>query len=58
MRKISWADRVRNQGILCSVMEERNMLHVITRRTGNLIDHVSKRGTSIDISDGNRRKKT
>jgi hypothetical protein len=35
MEKISWTDRVRNQGVLHIVKEERSILHTIKRRKAN-----------------------
>jgi hypothetical protein len=33
--KIDWPERVRNEAVLQSVKEERNILHVIKRRKDN-----------------------
>ena len=35
MEKVSWADLVRNEGILYRVREERCMLRGVKRRKGN-----------------------
>jgi hypothetical protein len=40
MEKISWTDRVRNEEVLRSVKEERNILPTITRRKANWIGHI------------------
>jgi hypothetical protein len=36
MEKISWTDRVRNEEVLHTVNEKRNILHTITRKEGRL----------------------
>jgi hypothetical protein len=43
MEKISWTDRVRNEEVLHSVKEERNILHKIKRRKANWIGHILRR---------------
>jgi hypothetical protein len=43
MEKISWTDRVRNEEILHSIKEERNILHTIKRRKANWIGHILRR---------------
>jgi hypothetical protein len=40
MEKISWTDRVRNEEVLHTVKEERNILHTIKRRKVNWIGHI------------------
>jgi hypothetical protein len=35
MEKISWTDRVRNEEVLHTVKEERNIVHTIKRRKAN-----------------------
>jgi hypothetical protein len=40
MVKISWADHVRNQEVLLTVKEQRNILHEISERKANGIDHI------------------
>jgi hypothetical protein len=37
MDKISWTDCVKNEEVLHTVKEERNILHSMKRRKGNLI---------------------
>jgi hypothetical protein len=37
MEKISWAERVRSEGVLLTVMEQRNILHEISKRKANWI---------------------
>jgi hypothetical protein len=43
MEKISWTDHVRNEEVLHSVKEERNILHTIKRRKANWIGHIVHR---------------
>jgi hypothetical protein len=43
MEKISWTDRVRNEEVLHSVKEERNIVHTIKRRKANWIGHNLRR---------------
>jgi hypothetical protein len=40
MEKISWTDRVRNEEVLHSVKEERNIVRTIKRRQANWIGHI------------------
>jgi hypothetical protein len=40
MEKISWIDRVRNQEVLHTVEEERNIIHTTKRRKANWIGHI------------------
>jgi hypothetical protein len=35
MEKISWTDHVRNEEVLLSVKEQRNVLHEISKRKAN-----------------------
>jgi hypothetical protein len=41
--KISWTERVRNEEVLLSVMEERNIQHTIKRGKANWIGHILRR---------------
>jgi len=43
MEKISWTDHVRNEEVLLRVKEQRNILHEIRKRKGNLIGHILRR---------------
>jgi hypothetical protein len=43
LAKISWADHVRNEGILLRVKEQRNILHEIGKRKANWIGHILRR---------------
>jgi hypothetical protein len=43
MEKISWTDHVRNEDVLITVKEQRNILHEIRKRKGNWIGHILRR---------------
>ena len=43
MEKTSWTDHVRNKKVLLRVKEQRNILHVISKRKANLIGHILRR---------------
>jgi hypothetical protein len=43
MEKISWTDHVRNEEMLLRVMEQRNILHEISKRKANWIGHILRR---------------
>jgi len=40
MENIIWADRLRNEQVLCGVKEERNILHVVNSRKCDWFGHV------------------
>ena len=40
MEKISWIDLVRNEEVLLRVKEQRNILHEISKRKSNWMDHI------------------
>jgi hypothetical protein len=40
LEKISWTDRVRNEEVLLTVKEQRNILHEISKRNANWIGHI------------------
>ena len=40
MEKISWTDRVRNEEVLHTVTDERNILHIHTRTKAEWIGHI------------------
>jgi hypothetical protein len=40
MEKIGWVDRVRNEEVLLTVKEQRNILHEISKQKGNWIGHI------------------
>jgi hypothetical protein len=39
MEKITWTDSVRNEAVLHTVKEERNIIHTVKRRKANWIGH-------------------
>jgi len=43
MEKISWTDHVRNEEVLLTVNEHRNILHEIRERKANWIGHILRR---------------
>ena len=43
MEKISWTDHVRNEDVLLTVKEQRNILHEIRKRKVNWIGHILRR---------------
>jgi hypothetical protein len=43
MEKISWTDHVRNEDVLPTVKEQRNILHEIRKRNANWIGHILRR---------------
>jgi len=43
VEKISWTDRVRNEEVLLTVKEQRNILHEIRKRKANCIGHILRR---------------
>jgi hypothetical protein len=43
MEKINCADHVRNEDILLTVKEQRNILHEISKRKANWIGHILRR---------------
>ena len=43
MEKISWTDHVRNEEVLLTVNEQRNILHEIIKRKANWIGHILRR---------------
>jgi hypothetical protein len=40
IEKISWTDRVRNEAVLLTVKERRNILHEISKLKANWIGHI------------------
>jgi hypothetical protein len=40
MEKISWTDSVRNEEVLHTVKEERNIIHTVKRRKADWIGHI------------------
>jgi hypothetical protein len=47
MEKIIWTDHVRNEAVLLSVKEQRNILHEIRKRKANWIGHILRRNCLI-----------
>ena len=43
MEKISWTDHVRNEEVLRTVKEQKNVLHEISKRKANWIGHILRR---------------
>jgi hypothetical protein len=43
MERISWTDHVRNDEVLLTAKEQRNILHEICKQKANLIDHILRR---------------
>jgi hypothetical protein len=43
MEKISWTDHVRNEEVLLTVNEQRNILHEIRKGKANWIGHILRR---------------
>jgi hypothetical protein len=46
--KISLTDRVRNEEVLHTVKEERNILHTVKRRKANWIGHILRRNCLVE----------
>jgi len=71
MEKISWTDHTRNEEVLLTVKEQRNILHEIRKRKANWIGHILRRncllqrviegkkqgGIEVTGRQGRRRKK-
>jgi hypothetical protein len=54
MEKISWTDHVRNEEVLLTVKEQRNILHEIRKRKANWIGHILRRNCLLQrITEGN-----
>ena len=47
MEKISWTDHVRNDEVLLTVKEQRNILHEISKRKANCIGHILRRNCPL-----------
>jgi hypothetical protein len=43
IEKISWTDHVRNEEVLLTVKEQRNILHEISKPETNCIGHILRR---------------
>jgi len=49
-----WTDRIRNEQVLLRVMEQRNILHEITKRKANWIGHILRRNCLLkQVIEGN-----
>jgi hypothetical protein len=46
--EISWTDHVRNEEVLLSVEEQRNILHEISKRKANFTGHILRRTAFCD----------
>ena len=46
--KISWTDHVRNEEVLLTVNEQRNILHEIRKRKANWIGHILRRNCLVN----------
>ena len=56
MEKISWTDRVRNEGVLLRGKEQRNIPHEISKRKAKWISHVLRRNCLLDRVIGGKIK--
>jgi hypothetical protein len=53
MEKIRWTDHVRNEEVLLTVSEQRNILHEIRKRKSNWIGHIFRRNCRLkNVRDG------
>jgi hypothetical protein len=53
MEKISWTDHVRNENVLLTVKEQRNILHEICKRKANWIGHILGRNCLLQqVTEG------
>jgi hypothetical protein len=43
MKKISWTDHVRNEELVLTVKEQRNILHELRKRKANWVVHILRR---------------
>jgi len=58
MEKISWTKHVRNEEVLLTVKEQRNILHEIRKRKANRIDHILCRNWLLQrVIEGKVRKR-
>jgi hypothetical protein len=56
--KINWTDHVRNEEVLHSVNEERNILGKINRRRANWIGHIMRRNCLLKhVIEGKKKRK-
>jgi hypothetical protein len=53
MEKIIWTDHVRNEEVLLTVKEQRNILHEIRKRKSNWIGHILRRNCLLQrVTEG------
>ena len=53
MEKISWTDHVRNEEVLLTVNEQRNIVHEIRKRKANRIGHILRRNCLLkQVTEG------
>jgi len=53
IEKISWTDHVRNEEVLLTVKEQRNILHEIRKRKANWIGHILRRNCLLQrVTEG------
>jgi hypothetical protein len=53
MEKISWTDHVRNEEVLLTVKEQRNILHEIRKRKANWVGHILRRNCLLQrVTEG------
>jgi len=53
MEKIIWTDHVRNEEVLLTINEQRNILHEIRKRKANLIGHILHRNCLLQqVTEG------
>jgi hypothetical protein len=52
MEKISWTDHVRNEEVLLTVKEQRNILHEISKQKANWIGHILCRNCFQQVIEG------
>jgi hypothetical protein len=53
MKKTSWTDHVRNEEVLLTVKEQRNILHEICKRKSNWIGHILRRNCLLQrVTEG------
>ena len=57
MEKISWTDHVRNEEVLLTVNEQRNILHAIRKRKANWIGHILRRNCLLKQVIGGKDKR-
>jgi hypothetical protein len=54
MEKISWIDHVKNEEVLLTFKEQRNILHEISKRKANWIGYIVRRNCLLQqIIEGN-----